>query len=139
MMVGDFKHAEQDYNKAIQLMPNYFDAYISRAILYFNMNDAEKSINDYNQALRYCTQTNMKAFIWNNRGNAKMLRKDNIGAYDDFKKALELDDNSPTTLSNLGNVLNILNRGEEALTFFGVSDAERAHQTEDEAKASRGV
>ena len=63
MMVNDFKHAEPDYNKALQLNSKYFDAYLSRAILYFNLNDAEKSINDYNQALRYCSNESMNVFI----------------------------------------------------------------------------
>ena len=53
-MLSDFRRAEADYSRAIQLTPQYFDAFLSRAILYYTLKKSEESINDYNQALRYC-------------------------------------------------------------------------------------
>ncbi len=117
-IINDNKHAESDYSKAIQLTPQYVDAYISRAILYFSINQPERSINDYNQALRYLKDETMRGFIYNNRGNAKSMRQDYDGAYDDFQKAYNLDKQSITALDNLGKVLNLMNRGEEALSYF---------------------
>jgi tetratricopeptide (TPR) repeat protein len=117
-ILNDFKRAEADYTKAIQLTPQYVDAYLSRAILYYTLNEPERSINDYNQALRYLKDQDMRGFIYNNRGNAKALRKDLQAAYSDFEKAYDLDLKSITALDNLGKILNRMNRGEEALFYF---------------------
>ncbi len=117
-MLNENKKALSDYNKAIELAPQYFDAYLSRAILYFSLNEPEKSINDYNQTLRYLKDESVKAFIYNNRGNAKALRKDLQGAYNDFQKAYTIDNHSIAALDNLGKILNKLERGDEALFYF---------------------
>ena len=117
-MLNEFKKAEADYNKALQLTPQYFDVFLSRAILYYSLNEPEKSINDYNQCLRYLKDEKMKVFIYNNRGNAKALRKDLQGAYNDFAKAYSIDSQSITTIDNLGKMLNRMERGDEALFYF---------------------
>lgn len=117
-MISDNKGAESDYSRAIALDPQYYDAYLSRAILYYSLDQAEKSINDYNQALRYLPDEKMRVFIYNNRGNAKVLRKDFDGAYKDFLKAYTIEPESITTLDNMGKILNRLERGDEALFYF---------------------
>jgi tetratricopeptide (TPR) repeat protein len=117
-ILTDFKKAETDYSKAIELTPQYCDAYLSRAILYFTINQSERSINDYNNALRYLKDENLRVFIYNNRGNAKSLRKDLQGAYNDFQKAYQIDTKSISTLDNLGKTLNQMGRGEESLMYF---------------------
>ncbi len=117
-MLNDYKSADADYSKAIALTPQYFDAYLSRAILHQTFNEPEKSINDFNQALRYVKDEAMKSFIYNNRGNSKIHRRDLQGAYNDFLRAYSIDNQSVTTLDNLGKVLNQMSRGDEALIFF---------------------
>jgi tetratricopeptide (TPR) repeat protein len=117
-IVNDNKKAESDYSKAIELTPQYSDAYISRAILYFSINQPERSINDYNHAQRFLKDESMLGFIYNNRGNAKSMREDYEGALTDFQKAYKLDTSSITALDNIGKVLNMMNRGEEALVYF---------------------
>jgi tetratricopeptide (TPR) repeat protein len=117
-LIQEYKQAEADYSKSIELAPQYADAYLSRAILYYTVNQSERSINDYNQALRYLKDDNLKAFIYNNRGYSKMQRKDIEGSYQDFMKAYQIDKNSVTTLDNLGKVLNQMDRGDEALVYF---------------------
>jgi tetratricopeptide (TPR) repeat protein len=117
-IINEYKKAESDYSKAIELTPQYYDAFLSRAILYYSINQAERSINDYNNALRYLKDESLRVFIYNNRGNAKTLRRDLHGAYNDFQKAYQLDNKSITSLDNLGKTLNQMDRGEEALVYF---------------------
>jgi tetratricopeptide (TPR) repeat protein len=117
-IINDNKKAESDYSRAIELTSQYVDAYISRAILYFSINQPERSINDYNQAQRFLKDESMRGFIHNNRGNAKSMREDYEGALVDFQKAYKLDTASITALDNIGKVLNQMNKGEEALSYF---------------------
>jgi tetratricopeptide (TPR) repeat protein len=118
MMIHEGEKALADYNKSLSLSPQFFDAYLSRAILFFNMNEPEQSVNDYNMALRYCPDTMMRIFVYNNRGNAKAMRNDLQGAYIDYLEAYRLDGNFIATLSNVSNILNRMNRGSEALMFL---------------------
>lgn len=41
-MLNEFRKAEQDYSKAISLLPQSFDGYLSRAILYYTINRLEE-------------------------------------------------------------------------------------------------
>ncbi len=41
--------AIQDYNKAIELDPNYVNAYISRGLAYSNQEEYDRAIQDYNK------------------------------------------------------------------------------------------
>lgn len=117
-MLNNYKKAEADYAQAIALTPQYFDAYVARAVTYFGLGEIENAINDYNNALRYASDDAMRVFILNNRGNAKSVRGDFDGAYSDFFKAFQLDTNAVITLENLGRSLNALDRSEEAAFFI---------------------
>ena len=118
-IIKNNKAALADYSKALEINNQYFDAYISRGILYYSITEPEKSINDYNTALRYIqSNESLKGFIYNNRGAAKAMRKDLQGAYADYLEAYKLDNTSTAALENLGNVLILMDRGEEAMIFL---------------------
>ena len=44
--------ALENYNKAIQLKPDYSSAYNNRAILYKAMGQQDKALADYNKAIQ---------------------------------------------------------------------------------------
>ncbi|HXY90760.1 MAG TPA: tetratricopeptide repeat protein, partial [Xanthobacteraceae bacterium] len=48
---GDYDRAIADFNKVIELNPNYAKAYINRGNAYDNKGDHDRAIADYNKAI----------------------------------------------------------------------------------------
>ena len=70
---GDFKGAIADYTKAIEINPQYSEAYINRGIAKSDLGDTQGAIADYNKAIDINPQY---AVAYNNRGYAKYNLKD---------------------------------------------------------------
>ena len=49
---GDFKGAIQDYNKAIELDPNFVEAYYNRGVVKHELGDSKSAIQDFNKAIK---------------------------------------------------------------------------------------
>ena len=81
------KQSIADYTKAIQLYPDFADAYCGRGEVYANLKEYSKAIADYTRAI----QINPKnATFYNNRGHASKKVGNNLKAQEDFAKAKEL-------------------------------------------------
>ncbi|TXJ12900.1 tetratricopeptide repeat protein [Brachyspira aalborgi] len=50
--VGDYKKAIFYYTQAINLDNNNFEAYSNRGFAYYHLNEYDKAISDYNEALK---------------------------------------------------------------------------------------
>ncbi|MFM7461536.1 MAG: tetratricopeptide repeat protein, partial [Burkholderiales bacterium] len=85
--LGDKTAAIQDYNKAIQLNPQYAVAYNNRGTAKADLGDKTGAIQDYTKAIEINPQY-AKAYY--NRGNVKAVIKDKMGAYADLEKAERL-------------------------------------------------
>ena len=48
---GDFDRAIEDFNKAIDLKPDYAKAYYNRGIAYGDKGDFDRAIEDFNKAI----------------------------------------------------------------------------------------
>ncbi|MEM0543801.1 hypothetical protein WFZ85_14345 [Flavobacterium sp. j3] len=102
--LNDFRGAILDYGKSIELNPTNY-SYNNRGLAKFKLEDFRGAINDYNLALIEVEKeinkprtdpefTNdydkeQKAKIQSNRGNAKFMLHDFIGAISDYDLALE--------------------------------------------------
>jgi tetratricopeptide (TPR) repeat protein len=75
-------------NKAIELNPNYVEAYFYRGLEKFNLNDFLGAISDYDMAIEI-DKNNYETYAY--RGVAKFQLKDNSGALNDFNKAIEIN------------------------------------------------
>jgi tetratricopeptide (TPR) repeat protein len=75
-------------NKAIELNPNYVEAYFYRGLEKFNLNDYWGAISDYNTAIEI-DPNSYETYAY--RGVAKFQLKDNSGALNDFNKAIEIN------------------------------------------------
>lgn len=115
---GDMEAALADYDKAISLQPNDAFYFGNRADLFYSLKKPEESIRDYNRALKYEVDDTTRYFIINNRGNAKAMKRDFQGAYEDFIEVLAFDSTEVSALTNLGAVLDNLNRGNEAFVYL---------------------
>lgn len=88
----DFQGAILDYDKAINLDPNFWWVYFEKAIAKYNLQDFQGAIAEYTKAIILepkCT----KAYSY--RAFAKYELQDYRGVIADCNKAVELSDNFP--------------------------------------------
>jgi len=85
---GDFREAVSDFNKAIDVNPEFVVAYLNRGFSYSRMGDFDKAIADYTKAIelnpRYAVAYHNRGFVYRR-----------MGEYDrailDLTKAIEID------------------------------------------------
>lgn len=89
-----WKSALEDYDKAIEIAPNFISAIINRGSLKDEHGDYAGAIEDYNKVLSIeIVDLENKQQAYFNRGNSKHNLNDKLGACVDWKKALELGAN----------------------------------------------
>ena len=88
--MGDDRDAFADYNKAIELNPNYGYAYLTRGLAKEALKDYRGAIADYNRAIELKPNY---AEYYHYRGVAKARLEDYKGAIADFTEAIELKPN----------------------------------------------
>lgn len=79
--------AVEDYNKAIELDPNYANAYNNRGLIYYNKGEYDMAIEDFNKAIKLNLTF---ALAWNNRGNAYTKKGDIEMARINYETACDL-------------------------------------------------
>jgi hypothetical protein len=87
----DFNGAIADYSKAIELKPDYFEAFNRRGQAKLSKGDVDGAIADYTKAIELKPDD---ARAYSLRGMAKSSRKDMDGAIADYTKAIELKPNA---------------------------------------------
>ena len=89
-MSGEYEKAIECFDKAIELNPNYADAYYDRGLTYYQLKRYEKAIEDYNKAI----ELNLSdAEAYYDRGLTYHKLKRYERAIEDYTKAIELDPN----------------------------------------------
>ena len=96
---GDLDGAIADLDKAINLKPNYEEAYNNRGIVKRHKGDLEGAIADYTEAINL--KPNYEE-AYNNRGFAKRHKGDPEGAIADLDKAINLKPNYAEAYNNRG-------------------------------------
>ncbi len=91
--------AIQDYNKAISVDVEFYQAYLQRGIAYDWLGQYNKAISDYNYILDYLPN-NIRAMV--NMGITKGKTGDLDAAINTFNKVLDIDSQSPAAYSNRG-------------------------------------
>lgn len=84
----NFEQAKADYNKAIEINPEYGNAYNNRGNIQARQADYKGAIKDYNRAIGLNSQF-VEAYC--NRGIAKENLGDHTKALEDFDRAIELN------------------------------------------------
>jgi len=94
MANADFATAILEFSNAIQINPNYKDAYIYRGLLYsniiFNVCEFDLGIADFTSAIAL---DNNNAEIYTMRGEAYKNKGEYFLAIDDFNRAINIDPN----------------------------------------------
>jgi tetratricopeptide (TPR) repeat protein len=113
---GDFDGAIADYDKAIELDPNYAcHIYFRRGLAKVRKGDFDGAITDFdatigsypNDAIAYC-----------DRGNAKVHKNDLDGAVADYDRALEIKPDFALAYRDLGGVADIRGEFDEAVIEY---------------------
>lgn len=96
----NYSRAVEAYTQAINLAPNYQEAYFDRAWCYGELGDNEKALNDYNKLLEL--NPNYDSAAYYNRALAYNNLKQYDKAIADYSKALEIDPNNQDAYFNRG-------------------------------------
>ena len=119
MKLEDYNGAISDFNKAIELDPNYAGVYILRGTSKTRLYDFYGAISDYTKVIEFdkISPSSYK-FLFNGgvdkedvyffqayyfRAITKMKLEDYNGAISDFNKAIEIDPNNAGAYMNRGN------------------------------------
>ncbi len=103
------------FSKAIELKPNYINAYINRGVAYDQLKMYEAAISDYDTVI-HLNPDNLMAY--NNRG----ISKANLGQYDDaikdYDKVIQIDDKFLAAYGNRGRAKTALEQFSDALSDY---------------------
>ncbi len=97
----DYDKAISDYNKAIELNPNFDTAYNNRGFAYDEKGEYDKAISDYNKAIEINPNFDT---AYNNRGSAYGKKGDYDKAFDDYNKAISENSKNDSAFLNRGNM-----------------------------------
>lgn len=96
---GNYDHAIVNLTKAIELNPNFAEAYNNRGIAYRKEGDYDHAIDDYTKAIELKPDF---AKAYNNRGNAYSDKGDYTRAIADYTKAIKLKPDFASAHNNRG-------------------------------------
>jgi len=108
----DTSKAIELYNQAIDIKPDFSEAYNNRGLLKKKINDQEGALQDYNKAIELNPNN---ADTYNNRGILRKDLNDNEGALQDYNKAIELDPNDEGKYNNRADLYLKMNDFDKAL------------------------
>ena len=83
----DYEKALHDFNKAINLKPDYYEAYCNRGAALAYMKNMNESLKDFNKAVQINPQF---AEAYYSRGFTKLCLNDTTGACSDWKVLKQL-------------------------------------------------
>lgn len=86
----NFQSAISEYNRAIEVQPNFAEAYNNRGNANVMMKNYQQAILDYQNAIRY---NKVDARIHNNLGSIYFILKDYNAAINEYEQALKLNPN----------------------------------------------
>ena len=112
---GKYLEAIKILNKAIELNPNYAEAYNNRGNAYSYLKQYTKSMQNFNKAIELDP-----GYVWayNNRGNAYSNLKQYRKAIQDYDKAIELDPNYAEAYLNRGMIYFYLKQYAKSMQDF---------------------
>ncbi|CAO5021163.1 UDP-N-acetylglucosamine--peptide N-acetylglucosaminyltransferase SPINDLY [Microcystis aeruginosa] len=129
-----YKLALDDYNKAIELNPNFAMAYNNRGNIYSDQKKYDLALSDYDKAIEI-NPNYAEAYV--NRGVLYRLQEKYELALADYDKAIELNPNDAVAYYNRGNLYKNLQKYDLALSDY--SKAIDINPNYAEAYNNRGV
>lgn len=112
------KEAVQDYDKAVELNPQYAEAYNNRGNTKTRLGQYAEAIQDYDETIKLNPKL---AEAYNNRGNAKAELGQCTEAIQDYDKAIELNPKYAKAYYNRGNAKAELEQYSEAIQDYDIA------------------
>ena len=112
---GEFGIAVMDLTEALNLRPDFMQAYFWRGYAYNEMGNYTQAIADYSQAIRI--NPNL-AEAFNNRGVAHRKMGNYTQAIADFNQAIRIDPNYAGAFNNRGNAHSDMGNYTQAIADF---------------------
>jgi tetratricopeptide (TPR) repeat protein len=112
---NDYRGSIVEYSKAVNIEPNYINAYFNRGYARIMMADNKNAISDFNIAIRLNPNDGSSYF---NRALAKHNLKNEIGAIEDYDKAIALDSTNSSFFAFRGKSRFVLQKFFEAIDDF---------------------
>lgn len=98
------------FSRALELKPDYAQAYLWRGIVYDDLGDTESSLKNYTKSI----EIEPSAVAYNNRGIAKAIGANYEEAIKDYDEAIKLKPEYGVALMNRGFAWNELGENEKA-------------------------
>jgi len=96
---GQIEKAMANYNRSIQLYPEYGLAYLNRGNIFFDAGQTLRAMSDYNEAEKLGVKTE---HLFANRGALFAMKKDYPNAFKDFEKSLQINPRHANAFMNRG-------------------------------------
>ncbi len=112
---GDIQGALNDYNKAIEVKPDYASSYNNRGKLFMEAGRLDLALFDFNRALELNPKLGR---VWCNRGNLKFNQGDIEGALSDYASAIAANPNFFQVYANRALIRMRQGRLQEALDDY---------------------
>ncbi len=113
--LGSYEEAIRDYDKAIELQPDYAAAYHNRGLAKNSLQRYEEAIKDYDKAIELQPDY---ANAWFNRGVTKYNLRRYEEVIEDYDKGIELQPDDAKAYHNRGVAKYNLKRYEEAIEDY---------------------
>ncbi len=113
-----YHRALADFNAAIDLDPQYYQAYANRALVHISMKNYDQAAADYERALRLSPDY-VAAYL--GRGRLHKHNRNFARALADFRKAIQLDPSNAMAYYQRGLTYQLMGRHVNALRDFDVA------------------
>ncbi len=113
--LGRYDEALAEYNKALELRPDYARALINRGIIYRHLKQYDKALADYNRTLELIPDSPSTLY---NRGITYRHLERYEEALADYASALQLKPGYPRPLYNSACVLSLMGKSDESLSYL---------------------
>jgi tetratricopeptide (TPR) repeat protein len=127
--VSAYNRAIADFNRAIQINPEYAPAYHRRGDIWLMMNDFDHAITDYTKAIEI--EPNNAAYYGDRAWAYFKVDRTSLGL-SDVRRSLELDHHNSDAHYTRGRILEAMGRKDEAIANF--RQALRIDPTNDESR-----
>lgn len=125
---GRYDEMLKDFNKAIELKPDYYSAYINRGNVFKMLKQYDEAIKDYNKVI----ELNPNSYeAYNNMGTVYMREKKYPEAISNLKRAIELKPDYGMAHANLGIVMYNIGKKDSACIEFQNAIKYRFHPAQE--------
>lgn len=114
-MKGDYQQAIAKLTRAIELKPEYANAYFNRGELHFELQQFESALADYSAAVRLNEQDPQ---YFNSRGHCRFMLEAYEEALTDYRQAAQLASDSAVYQTDLADAYQFLGRWKEAASAY---------------------